>query len=246
MRSTSGGSAALLNRVAALESRAALRMALQQESQEEPWDEHRTASCVQMLRLLPLGYSGSWRFDTLSLEQLLALARDDSVREDADKMASAANAREFEIQILERDAKINAETARSLRKNLHAHFFGHDGYTAVGTETLGKLPHPVEFDESAALKVARSRVPHFASLSLEERLECMQEDLRGEAQRAAQSRLHANAVALRAPRSKEWVNAEAVARLHELRPIGVEHKIKELQEKIAERNRKNWDHAAVT
>src|ERR1019366_3884959 len=81
------------------------------------WDEHRTHEALGKLRTLE--YS-TWRHAGLSLEQLLALARDDSALAQANPRSTwspgylqaepgawvniwpAVGAREFEIQILER------------------------------------------------------------------------------------------------------------------------------------------------
>ena len=125
-------------------------------SEPEVWDEHRTVKLLRALRA-SLRYC-TWRHADLSLEQLLALARDDSMREQENPNAPAESARkfaerarEFEIQILERAAKIDADIAESFRKNCDAHFFARDGSAAAQGEPLAKLPHPIEFDEPAAL-----------------------------------------------------------------------------------------------
>jgi hypothetical protein len=101
---------------------------------------------------------------------------------------------------------------------------------------LTPLPHPIEFDEAAALKAARLQCPLFDSLPLEKQLQYLEEDLLKSRQRAAASRQHAEAVALRAPRSEEAFHAEMLARLEE-RGRDIERKITELREKIAERDR---------
>ena len=158
------------------------------------------------------------------------MARDDN---------EAEIAREYEIRVLERDAKIDADTALCLRKNLLAHFFASD---AAPREPLAELPYPIEFDEAAALKAARLQCPHFDSLSLEGQLKYLEEDLLKKRQRAATSRQHAEAVVLRAPGSKEALNARIDASMWELGPgpgaqWGIVYQITELKEKIAERDR---------
>jgi hypothetical protein len=146
------------------------------------------------------------RKQPLTQRSALTLARDDN---------EAEIAREYEIRVLERDAKIDADTALCLRKNLLGHFFASD---AAPREPLAELPHPIEFDEAAVLKAARLQCPHFDSLSLEGQLKYLEEDLLKKRQRAATSRQHAEAVALRAAGSKEALNARIEASMWELGP----------------------------
>src|SRR5438128_8615700 len=96
----------------------------------------------QLVRSLHLSCYQSWQHEGLSLEELLALAQFDVEWEHAHPIAHTASGaarggkranvfgfwpavavREFEIKILERDAKIDAETADALYDNIHAHFF---------------------------------------------------------------------------------------------------------------------------
>ena len=210
--------------------------------------EQRDAKLIRILNTS--GYS-DWRHDGLSLEQLLALARDDSTHALASPRASwspgfrqdapgawvtfwpAVSAREFEIQILERDVKIDAETAESLRKNLHSHFFAPDDSAAVQREPLAKLPHPIEFDEAAALNAARLQCPHFDSLALEEQIEYLEEDLLKARQDAAATRQHA--AALRVSGGSGWVTAKVIASLAEDGVLKFEQRIAKLKERIVER-----------
>jgi hypothetical protein len=239
------------NRIEQLEERAAMtRTAL--ESKPVVWDEYRTAKLLRAMRTIDYR---TWRHAGLSLEQLLALARDDSALAQANPRSTwspgylqaepgawvniwpAVGAREFEIQILERDGKIDAETAQSLSKNIHDRFFVSGPVTehAYGAP-LTPLPHAIAFDEAAALKAARLQCPYFDSLPLEGQLEYLEEDLLKSRQHAAASRQHATAVALRAPRSKEALHAEMLARLGDRGP-NIETEITKLREKIAERDR---------
>jgi hypothetical protein len=102
---------------------------------------------------------------------------------------------------------------------------------------VGELQHQIEVDEPAALNAARLRCPPFDSLSLEKQLQYLEEDLLKSRQHAAESRQHAVAVALRAPRSKDAVAAEADARVAELGPNCIEYQITKLKEEIPEHDR---------
>jgi hypothetical protein len=184
----------------------------------------RDAKVLIVLRelQLPPKYS-DWRLDSLSLEQRLALARDDN---------RPITARRLEIEILERDATIDEETALHLRKNLLAHF---TDSPSEPSEPLQQLPHLIEFDEPAALKAARLQCPLFDCLSPDEQLRYLEEDLRMAEQDAETKRQRADALARSQPRSKEWADAECFARLAELRDYQrkeMQREIEALKEKI--------------
>jgi hypothetical protein len=183
----------LSSRIEQLEERA-LNAGAARQTQPEPWTKQRTAKALSALRLA--GEYDSWRHAGLSLELRLALARDDNVRVHAKprphwspsrrqeapgawvSIWPAVCAREFEIQILKRDARIDEETAQFLRDNIHQHFFASpDDIPAAACEPLAELPHHIDFDESAALSTARLQCPDFDSLSLEEQLKYREEDL---------------------------------------------------------------------
>jgi hypothetical protein len=114
----------------------------------------------------------SWRHRDLTLEQLLALARDNARHGDdgtqyswqrpEDDVPARATwaAREFEIRVLLRDGRIDETNARALR----------------GASPLADLPHPLEFDEPAALTTARKKCPRRNTLPLERQLEMLRED----------------------------------------------------------------------
>jgi hypothetical protein len=143
-----------------------------------------------------IAYS-DWCHHGLSLEQLLAFARDDGAHAQANPQSTsspgllqeasgvwvhfwpAVSAREFEIQILERDEKVDAETAQSLRRNIRERFFADTGPVTESRygATLTPLPHPVEFDEAAALKAARQQCPLDGSLPLEKELQLREDHL---------------------------------------------------------------------
>ncbi len=134
------------------------------------------------------------RGSALSLEQRLALARDDEryarehpepihvtsleveVGEGAARFAGIA-ARELEIRILERDGLLDAGAARSLRENAQAYFM----HSVVAGKVvqppsseprveLSPLPNPVDFDEPAVLDAARESVPRRSVLPAARRL----------------------------------------------------------------------------
>ncbi len=136
----------------------------------------------------------------LPLEQLLALARDDQryasdhpaparptslevdTGEDAARFAALA-AREFEIRILERDARLDVRSARVLRENAEAHFLHSvlagevvSGITPDARVDLALLPSPIIFDEAAALADARATFPRRSTLPAARRLQIVQEE----------------------------------------------------------------------
>lgn len=137
-------------------------------------------------RLNILSYD-DWRHASLSLEERLALARDDGffaratpsakwspgLRENQQgdwvSIGPDVSAREIEIMILERDGKIEEPTARSLRDNLSR-------YRSEKSETLRELPAPIQFDEAASLRSAREKCPRRETLPLEQQLSMFQED----------------------------------------------------------------------
>lgn len=129
----------------------------------------------------------TWRHEGLSLEELLALARDDVRYAEAhapapappyswlgeDRGAAAAKhaavaAREFEIRILERDHRFDADAARALRANTHE--------VVAGRAALAPLPTQIAYDEAASLASARKRVPRRSTLPLARQLEMENED----------------------------------------------------------------------
>jgi hypothetical protein len=207
-----------------------------EKSAPDPKQKSKRMSETQLRALMrvlrtPHEYS-TWRHAGLSLEQLLALARDDSARNHANPWA-AVGAREFEIQILERDAKIDAETAESLRKNLDAHF-ARDDSAAAQREPLADLPMPIKFDEAGALKAARLQCPLFDSLPLEGQVQYLEEDLLKRRQYVAQRR----AAAARADATVEDRLDASMAELG-LDFEQDELEIGKLKEKIAERDRRS-------
>lgn len=140
-----------------------------------------------------------WRHASLSLEELLAIAREDAAPKPevwadqwdsrlaclrsqpvrVDYMSPAIAAREIEIRILERDQRIDAATAHSLRDNLQ-------GYRLKDAEPLYQLPAPIVFDEAASLSSAREQCPRRETLPLEQQLAMMREDHRRERESRAE------------------------------------------------------------
>jgi hypothetical protein len=154
-------------RVEMLEARAeSKRAALRKANQPKVVVDWERA----MISLITVGYSG-WEHHGLSLEQLLVLARDNGDGECA---------REFEVQLLLRDARIDEETAKSLRANYRRHYRCHtvDGATKrIYDDPLEPLPQEIEFDE-VALSVAREQCPLDGSVSPEKELQLREDHLR--------------------------------------------------------------------
>jgi hypothetical protein len=171
-------------------------------------DEAATRAKMRILRsrLYLSGYN-NWRHIGLSLEQLLALARDDGRFARANPRESwspgyrkeqpgqwvdlwpGVGARELEIRILERDRRIDETAAAALRVNLHEHFFQDTG-------ALQELPAAIDFDEAASLRSARAQCPRRSTLPLEQQLAMLNEDHEhglGERERPATSDLVVNA-----------------------------------------------------
>lgn len=179
----------LLQRISRLERIMNQRVSSEIQSEMGPVETEEMIECVRS-SLSILDYR-TWRHEGLSLEQLLALARDDgryaqahphephfgSLYEDVGPNAAgrAAHAcREFEIRILERDRRIDIETARALRVNA-ANVFRSLG-AQDWQEGLRPLPTVIEFDEPIALVEARSRCPRRSSLPIERQVEMEHED----------------------------------------------------------------------
>lgn len=203
-----------------------------------PDPEAETAKLYRLSsKLNILGYD-TWRHVGLSLEERLAIARDDSAREQANPASTRSpgrwpngqggfvdrwpdiGAREFEIRILERDGRIDEQTARLLRDNVRDHFF-------EGTETLHDLPHPIDFDELVSLRTAREKCPRRESLPLEQQLEMEHED-------------HAVNVRDRIINNKHAGSANAPVGLPSLNAFQDkmhEYRVKELVNRIKERDR---------
>ncbi len=171
----------LETRLAALESLATAAPAPRPDEAVERAKLDRLIS-----RMNTVSYN-DWRHASLSLEELLALARDDGRYARANPIAKWSpghrqhqqgqwidfwpdvGARELEIRILERDGRIDQATARALRDNLREHFL-------ENTATLHDLPALIEFDEAAALHTARAQCPRRETLPLERQLAIVMED----------------------------------------------------------------------
>jgi hypothetical protein len=216
----------LLKRIKALEGRLPPRNAGVPEAIDpDELDRFRSNLCV-------LDYE-TWRHAGLSLEHRLVLARDDDSYERANPRTKwspglctdgqgrwvprrpAISAREFEIRILERDGIIDERTVRSLRDNLHAHFF-------EGTENLRSLPHPIEFDETASLRGARAICPRRETLLLEQQLKMLTEDHQHDVQDRANRRK------ARSPTNGQFDSLDLFQdRVHEVLVKDLENRIRE-------------------
>jgi hypothetical protein len=184
----------LQRRVTELESAALARM-------KRPIDDASSIHpdvIYQLTRKLALLRYSDWRHECLSLEELLALARDDDARAQATPATKwapglcqiaeghwvdrspARAVREIEIRILERDRKVDDRTARSLRDDAHKHFFAKAGPDAELSRPppLTQLPVPIDLDQRALLASALKKCPRREELSLEEQLELKHEDHR--------------------------------------------------------------------
>ena len=169
----------LANRITALEQHASRRW----NDAPEDFDPR---AIYRLMSTLDFMQYDTWRHAGLSLEERLALARDDVIHADAEAIRTPSSgcrqnarglwvnfwpdvgAREIAIRIGERDGLIDEETADALRDNSHAHFF-------EGTEALNALPYTIEFDHGALVK-ARAACPRREDLSLEQQLTMLNQD----------------------------------------------------------------------
>jgi hypothetical protein len=145
-----------------------------------------TAAELEQFRSnLQIGEYSHWRYQKVSLQELLALARDDTAHANENPRTAwspgyreaekgrwvdvwpQVAVREFEIRILERDGLIDSELAKRLRTNLQA-FLGHE-------ERLADLPVNLALDQ-ATLEVAREKCPRRESLPPNVQLELLQAD----------------------------------------------------------------------
>src|SRR5690349_6233738 len=85
-------------------------------------DAAAAAKLAQFTADLSIAFYTTWRHEGLSLEQKLALARDDARRESGAPWPARA-ARELEIRALWRDRKIDEQQAWDLRANAEQHYF---------------------------------------------------------------------------------------------------------------------------
>lgn len=137
----------------------------------------------------------------LTLEERLALARRDAIPKpsewknlwdpqlgclrmqeviDPKPERAAEAARELEIQILERDGKIDSDTAETLRANADAHFRARlqRAPSPVENVDLMTLPFPILIeDQEAVAEEALRKCPLRKSLPLEEQLEIAKTEL---------------------------------------------------------------------
>lgn len=199
-------------RINKLEQRARARAAVGLANDVDDADEE--TKLAQFRSDLAILFYATWRHEGLTLEQRLALARDDLRLAPGDRHVTRAG-REFEIRILLSLDKIDDATAWALRANADQHF-GPDS----GQPPLLGLPVPIEFDEADALRTARMRCPRVETLTLERQLAMAEED-------------HLHEVAARAQRPPEhgpYDSADLVSeRLYEIR-------VKASRERIRQRD----------
>ena len=237
-------SALFSRRIAELERRAPTRT--QKDEAETLSGEEIDRRMHETLKLFrtTLGYEHQDRARLLTLEERLALARRDArpkperwedkwdpqlgcvrsrlVPYDKSPMVCA---RELEVQILERDGKIDPATAKELRKNIDAYKHYSHGKSV---EVLA-LPTPIIIDdEESVADEALRKCPPRESLPLERQLELEKED-------------HQRDLAKR----REWANAlEKAGRrvphghsgLHELRDKVHADRVADLERRICERD----------
>jgi hypothetical protein len=161
----------LLRRIAALEAKRPARPdSIAAESPQMDLQELDS-------RLALIGYR-TWRHESLTLEELLAVAKDDATRpppafwatteKDAAREVECgiANAkvaaREIEIRIGLRDGLIDKQASNELREHLH-------------TDPLPELPYVVRIDD-AVLASARAKCPRPDDLPVETQLAMVEED----------------------------------------------------------------------
>ena len=126
-------------------------------------------------------------------------------------------ARELEIRILERDNRIDEQTAGALRDNLRKHFF-------EDADALLELPVTIEFDEVASLFSARAQCPRRSTLPLEQQLAMLKED-------------HEHALRERErPTSSDFVVNAALDSLDKTRDHMHENLVKDLERRIRQRD----------
>jgi hypothetical protein len=152
----------------------------------------------QLRKKFAIGRYSDWRYEALTLEELLALARDDDARELASveqrwrlglrplsegkwvPFGQAEAVREIEIRILERDRLIDDTTARALRDNAYEHFY-REASTRQERGTappLAELPCSLDIDQEKLLAAALTKCPRRETLSLEQQLALAHEDQR--------------------------------------------------------------------
>lgn len=169
----------LANRIAALENQTAQRL----DDAPGDFDPCSIYRFVSKMAFMPYN---TWRHAALSLEERLALARDDIAHAESEATRTPSpgrrqngrglwvsiwpevSTREIAIRIGERDSMIDQEAADALRENLHAHFF-------ADTEALQTLPYSIELDQ-AVIKNVRATCPRRDALSLQRQLTMLNED----------------------------------------------------------------------
>ncbi len=209
-----------------------------QVEREEPISAPDVQEALDRLRrIINLSGEPDDRAAALTLEERLAVARRDAAPKPdvwadlwdpqlgrlrnqlvkPDRRPARA-ARELELLILERDGRINSDTAKAYRANIDAHFEA-EPFGSVG---LLELPCPVVIEnEPAVADAALQKCPLRETLPLETQLELAKRDAEGDQRR--------------------WDAAEAKGTPYQFRAISEEYSkwtIVDLERKLAERDRR--------